>query len=156
MKNLNQYPFSKLDAFQNEAYNWALKEYGLIKENKTISGLNIDILSFTFASIYNRFLHISMNYPEVDMEACIQDFYGKENINKEWDKMYKYRGIVSGELLKVYKNEHIKIYNNLIVSVTLEGEDEYGDKVMIDPIDNQFDGYDKHQQVMDFVLNEFR
>lgn len=153
---LNKYPFNHLDAYNDEAYNWASKEYNLIKDTKAIFKLNIDILSFTFASIYNHFLYISMNYPECDVESWLQDFYGKEDINKEWDIMCKNTNIVSSELLKVYKKEHIKIYNNLIASVSHNGEDDDVDKVIIDPLDNQFDGHNKHEQVMGFVLNDFK
>lgn len=152
---LNKYPFNNLDAYNEEAYIWATKEFDLIKDTKTMFGLDIDISSFAFASIYNHFLYISMNYPEMDIEAWLQDFFGKEDINKEWDTVCKYRGVVSGELLKFYKNEHIKIYNNLIASVSHEGEDDDGDKVIVDPLDNQLDRHNKHEQVMEFVLNDF-
>ena len=155
IKNLNQYPFNKLDAYNEEAYSWANKEYDLIKATKAISELNIDILSFTFASIYNHFLYISMNYAEGDVETWLQDFYKKDDIKQEWDILWKYKYFVASELFDAYKADHNKLYSNLVSSVMREVEDDNGDKVVIDPINNEKNSSHKHEEVMSFVLGGF-
>ncbi len=151
---LNNYPFSKLDAYNNEAYRCATKEYDLIKDAKAISELNIDILSFTFASIYNHFLHI-VGYSEGDIEAWLQDLYKKEDVKKEWDILWQYREILSRELFNVYGNDDIKLYNNLIASINREVKNEYEENVIINPIDNEANSHNKYEEVMGFVLGRF-
>lgn len=154
-KILNQNIFKNLDAYNDEAYIWATKVYDSAKDIKEVSELNIDLVSFAFANVYNHFLSL-LGYPSGDLETWLQDFYEKEDIKKEWAMMGDYQDIVSGLIFSAYGNSDIKIYNSLIESVKHEIEDDYGKKVMVDPIDNDSNSHYKHEEIMSFVVSRFK
>lgn len=150
-KTLNWKFFKYLDSYHDEAYNWATKEYNKIKDKKEMAEIDIDVISGTFVCIYSDFLNISMGYADGTTVYMLEDFYEKSDINKELDAVWNCRDIICASMT----DSNMTTYNNLISSVSRVEEDEYGDVITIDPIDQESYSFQKHCNVLSFVEGGF-
>jgi len=95
-----------------------------------------------------------MDYAKPEPEDILRDFYEKEDVGKEFNLLWEYRGIISGQIASSYKGDpYIGIYNGLVKSVEARETDDYGDVVVNNPIDQE--GHGKDEDVFQFVLNGF-
>jgi hypothetical protein len=98
-------PFKELDAYTDEAFIWATEvwkgiAHAVIENLNPVEfpdGLDFQLLSIAYVKIYDGFLHTSMGYAEINTEDYLREVYGKQNIEKEWDLVWKYASLVYTE-----------------------------------------------------------
>jgi len=132
-QKINKAPFDYLDAYQEESFRWAEKVLNKIRHRISSDGLDIEMLSIAFASIFNDFIHISMKYYAVDFESYLTEFYEKEESRKKFELMHDYRKRIYEAMMSEY-GESYKIYESLKESVLIKDEEEEG--VYHNPVSN--------------------
>lgn len=143
-KSLKIDPFNHLDAYQQEAFKWANDMWMQVSPMINRDDIDHDVLSIAFAKIYSGFLYVSMNYLHQDFTDYLQEFYYKDDIEKEWDLMWKYIEMIYEYLRRVYENDY-KIYETLASTILISNEDDE----LIEPYDySELDAFA-------YVLNGF-
>lgn len=145
--NLTRDPFEQLDAYEDEAYNWASKMLEQIDFNR-LKEKNIHIVSAAFAYIFSVFIHLSMKYLLPDFEGYFLDSPDKFN-SGSWDKMHKCVSEIYSQLSQKFKDP-LEIYKPLYDSILIEVEDDeydHGDgklhPIKVEPYDyNEDKGFD--------------
>ena len=117
--------FNFLDAYQEEAFCWAEKVWNKISSRLSPDGLNAEMISIAFASIYNDFLHVSMGYPLSDFESHLAELYGEKKVDEKFKLMHDCRKKIHEAMLSEY-NSNDNVYESLQESVLIKDDQEGG------------------------------